>query len=126
MEGMTKHFGAPILIDAATAQLLREANDAFPGRTRRLGQVRPKGKENKLELYQLLPSADQRAITDEQIAQFESAIRRFSEGQWPSAKELFQRHRGTDGVCEMYLRYMDSHGNQPPNDWDGALAITSK
>lgn len=126
MEGMTKQFGAPILIDAATAQLLREAKDAFPGRTRRLGQVRPKGKENKLELYQLLPSVDQRAITDEQIAQFESAIRRFSEGQWPSAKELFQRHRGTDGVCEMYLRYMDSHGNQPPNDWDGALAITSK
>jgi adenylate cyclase len=126
MEGMTKQFGAPILIDAPTAQLLREAKEVFPGRTRRLGRVRPKGKENALELYQLLPPADQHEITDEQIVQFESAIRQFSEGQWPSANKLLQRLRTTDGIGEMYLRYMDLHSNRPPNDWDGAIAVTSK
>ena len=44
--------------------------------------------------------------TDEQISQFESAVRQFSTGEWPSAKELFQNHRTTDRVSEMYLRYM--------------------
>jgi adenylate cyclase len=127
LEGMTKQWRVPILIDEATADYVRGSMPLSEGRTRRLGRVLPAGLSTPLMISQLLPPASQYpTISDQQIREFEVAVDAVISGNWAVAIAILQSFLETDGPRNFLLSFMAEHGNHPPESWDGVIALTQK
>jgi len=127
LEGMTKTLHAPILVDQRTAEELRSRLSADEGRLRRVAVIRPYGMEQAIEVTELLPSlAESDALTDEQIADYEAALREFIEGRWSAAFERLHQVPATDRVKDFLTVMIAQHDRHPPAGWDGVIALTSK
>lgn len=124
LEGMTKKFRVPILIDETTAQCVREDTSASALRVRRLGNVLPAGMNKPHTVYQLLPSVSQcNSITDEQIVVHESGVHFFTDGNWEKAMECFQRLPPGDRAKDLLVWHIAENNYQPPPDWNGVLKL---
>ena len=78
LEGMTKILHAPILLDEATARIVRQQVPREVARVRRLAIVRPYGLDTPLEVSELLPPASQYPeLTDEHLEYYEAALDAF-------------------------------------------------
>ena len=127
LEGMTKTFHAPILLDERTAAVLRADLPRDEGRLRRVAVVRPYGMEQSLEVAELLPPLDKAAaLSDQQIADYEVALDDFVAGRWSAAFERLHRVPATDRVKDFLTVLIAQHDRTPPADWTGVIALTSK
>jgi len=127
LEGMTKILRAPILIDRATAEAVREKVPGDVARVRRLAVVRPYGMDAQLEVSELLPPArEYPKLTDEHLCFYESALDDFLSGRWPAALEWLQRIPSEDQVKDFLTVYIAQHNRVPPPDWDGVIPLQSK
>ncbi len=127
LEGMTKVIQAPILLDEATARIVRQAVPREVARVRRLAIVRPYGLEVPLEISELLPPAAQcPELTDEHLAVYEAALDAFLARAWPRAFELLHRIPAEDQVKDFLVVYIAQHNRRPPPDWDGVIPLASK
>src|SRR5262249_16414448 len=59
LEGMTKIFSSPILLDDPTAQVVRQKMPPSLARCRRVAVVKPYGLETPLTVHELLPPAEE-------------------------------------------------------------------
>ena len=99
--------------------------------TRRVGKFRLKGKENDLEIFELMGFSgleDTRYFSLRK--QFNDALLKFELGDWTAARVGFKStltiHAG-DGPSKFYLRYCERYlRNGPPPDWDGVITLTQK
>lgn len=126
LEGMTKQIGVPILIDEATAMVVRKDFDETEGRCRRIGQFCPAGMETPVEVYELLPPEDESHITNEHIRTFEAAVDAFIEGAWDDALDLLSEMPARDRAKDFLLMQIASHNYEPPEDWDGVIQMKKK
>ncbi|HUT11566.1 MAG TPA: adenylate/guanylate cyclase domain-containing protein [Thermoguttaceae bacterium] len=127
LEGMTKILRAPILIDQATAEAVREHVPGDVARVRRLAVVRPYGMDGKIEVSELLPPArEYPKLTDEHLRFYESALDAFLSGRWPAALEWLQKIPSEDQVKDFLTVYIAQHNRVPPPDWDGVIPLESK
>ncbi len=128
LEGMTKILNAPILLDEATAEYLRAHPEETGGaRSRCLGCYLPLGLSSPVVVSELLPPAsDENAVSDADLATFESAIRKLTAGEWQDAVEIFEQLPESDQARNFPLRFMASHNNQPPPGWSGVIELSSK
>lgn len=127
LEGMTKALRAPILLDEATARIVRQKVRREVARVRRLAIVRPYGFETPLEVSELLPPAAQNPeLSDEHLACYEAALDAFLKRQWPTALELLHRIPAEDEVKDFLLVYIAQHNRRPPKDWDRVIPLASK
>ncbi len=127
LEGMTKVIQAPILLDAATARMVRQTVPREVARVRRLAIVRPYGLDAPLEVSELLPPASQcPGLTDEHLAIYEAALDAFLSRAWPRAFELLHRIPAEDQVKDFLVVYIAQHNRRPPPDWDGVIPLASK
>jgi adenylate cyclase len=127
LEGMTKTFGAPILLDEETARVVRATIPPSVARVRRVARVRPFGMDAAVEISELLPPLDQfPQLTDEAIADYEAALDAFEARRWSQAFELLHRVPAVDRVKDFLTVYIAQHNRTPPRGWDGVISLASK
>ncbi|MEN6458146.1 MAG: adenylate/guanylate cyclase domain-containing protein [Thermoguttaceae bacterium] len=127
LEGMTKLMQAPILLDQATARVVRRMVSRDVARVRRLAVVRPYGLESPLEVSELLPPASQNAsLSDEHLATYEAALDAFLAGSWSRAFELLHHIPAEDQVKDFLVVFIAQHNRRPPAGWDGVIPLASK
>jgi adenylate cyclase len=127
LEGMTKTFGAPILMDEETARAVRETVPRDVARVRRVARVRPFGMETASEISELLPPlADLPEVTDEAIADYEAALNAFQAGRWTQAFDLLHRVPAADRVKDFLTVYIAQHNRMAPRDWNGVIELANK
>lgn len=127
LEGMTKILRAPILLDEATARLVRQQVPREVARVRRLAIVRPYGLESPLEVSELLPPVSEYPeLTDEHLKCYEAALDAFLARKWPTALELLHRIPAEDEAKDFLVVHIAQHNRRPPPNWDGVIELASK
>jgi adenylate cyclase len=129
LEGLTKTFGVPVVVDAALATELR-ATGAGRFVLRRLARVRPAGMTKTVEIFELLPreadrpvSLERPRITDRNLTDYEEGLALFERGDWSAALMVLSRVPGHDGPSSFLRRYIDAAGGMPSADWEGMVAF---
>jgi adenylate cyclase len=133
LQDMTKLLRAPILIDEATAQFVREHLPRDVARVRRMVKVRPYGLETPLVVAELIPPAPppgvepaEGMLTDADLDAYDRALDAFLAGDWNAAYRHLHRvppdDRGKDVLTEFILK----NNRTPPPGWDGVVPLGGK
>lgn len=125
LEGITKAFGAEVIVDEATASAIRAATDnRF--RIRKLAKVRPAGFQRSVEVYELLEpaSADPQNLSNDQIAEYEASLDALIAGRWDEAYERLHALPAWDRPKDALLATILRHNRMPPENWTGILDLS--
>ena len=131
LEGMTKPWGVPILIDKASELMLQSSDARAEFACRPLGLVQPAGMTQAANISELRAKARPATGKDDQTSSACSQIdwlSPFQNGDWDHARELLHSLQVDDGVRKYVLDFMSSHapnGGSPPN-WDGVIRMKNK
>lgn len=127
LEGMTKYFRVPVLLDDATAAKLQASKDARP-RVRRVARAFPAGMETAVGLVELLPPLDSPAnvLNNEDVATYERGLDAFIAGDWEKAYRELRKGSADDRMVDILTSMITQHSRVAPRDWDGAIHLTSK
>ena len=124
LESMTKVLRAPILIDEATAQRVRQTVPHDQARVRRVATVRPAGMTGVVEVSELLPPLDQfPQLSNQHIVAYESALDALLARDWNTAFQLLHQVPAEDRVKDFLTVFIAQHNRTPPPDWDGVIPI---
>jgi adenylate cyclase len=127
LEGATKHYGAGILLDAATL-----AKITAPKLVRAVDLVRVKGRETPTEIHESLEHHDDTTFPgrEEAVEIFAAGVKAYRARDWRAALAQFGQVleiRPNDGPSKVYVsrcRYYAEHA--PPTDWDGVWTLQEK
>lgn len=127
LEGMTKLLRVPILLDEATAQVVKEQMPPELARCRRLAVVRPFGLTTPLTVSELLmPASTFPSLSNSHLVEYESALDAFLKGQWSVAYERLHHVPPQDLGKDLLTGFIIQHNHTPPPDWDGVITLGSK
>ncbi len=129
LEGLTKQYGVPIVVGERTRDLLSTSDPDFV--FRELDQVRVKGKQNRVVIYE--PLGREQEISAESIADlkiYRQALNYYRAQDWERAAVAFYRLREKSPktfLYDMYLKRVDFLRKNPPGaGWDGVFQFTTK
>ncbi|MGB7343183.1 MAG: adenylate/guanylate cyclase domain-containing protein [Pirellulaceae bacterium] len=129
LEGITKAFGADVILDAATTEILKQIPQQDEFRIRRLAVVRPAGFETPVEISELLPtdatpeSAKNRILTDHEITDYEASLDALVRGDWDEAYERLHCLPSWDRPKDTLLSTILKYNRIPPPSWDGVIDL---
>ena len=127
LKSMARQIKSGILLDGATGEYVRQNLPRSEGRCRKLGLFRPKGMEQATHVYELLlPAAEDPTISDQHLADFESAVELISRKQWEEAKNLLHSLPPEDPCKYFLILLIAIHDYTPPPRWDGIFSLLSK
>jgi adenylate cyclase len=127
LEGMTKTFRVPILVDEVTAERGRLQIGGDVARFRRLAVVRPAGMDAIVAITELLPPVSEYPqLSDEHIHSYERALEQWSLGEWEESFRLLHDVPATDLAKDFLTVYIAQHQRTPPAGWDGSIHVTEK
>lgn len=127
LETMTKRVHAPILLDEATAGIVRDRLSDSEARVRRLAKVLPYGIETPLVISELLPSVvEYPELTDRHIEQYEAGVEHFIAGRWDQAYHCLHEMPSSDQAQDFLTLRIAQHGRKAPADWDGIIRLPGK
>jgi adenylate cyclase len=127
LETMTKRVHVPILLDEATAAIVRERLSDSEARVRKLAKVLPYGIETPLVISELLPSvAEYPELTDGHIEQYEAGVDHFIAGRWDQAYHCLHEMPSTDQAQDFLTLRIAQHDRRAPADWDGVIRLPGK
>ncbi|HEX6984246.1 MAG TPA: adenylate/guanylate cyclase domain-containing protein, partial [Planctomycetaceae bacterium] len=127
LQEMTKQLRVSILLDEATAGIVRSRLPRGEGRIRRLARVLPYGSERPLVVSELLPSADELpGLTDADLAAYESAVDAFTAGRWDEAYRLLHRLPPEDRAPDFLNQLITAQNRVAPSGWDGIVRLPTK
>ncbi len=127
LEGLTKLFRVPILVDETSAQAIRKEVPTTVARVRRLARVRPYGIKSSVEIAELRPPASEDPIlSDEHIRIYERALDAFIEGRWAVAYPLLRQLPPEDMGADFLIAFIVQHNRQAPPGWDGVIVCQWK
>jgi adenylate cyclase len=127
LEGITKEYGAAIIIGDETRKQLPDLI------AREVDKVRVKGKDVAVTIYE--PLGFEGKVAERQLAAlplFEKALSAYRQQDWNSAESQFkdlQLHYADTGevLYDLYLERIALLRDNPPGDqWDGAFTFTKK
>jgi adenylate cyclase len=128
LEGLTKEYGAKILISQFTqAKLTRK--DIF---TRDLDDIRVKGKLEPVKIFEIMrPDVlKQESHIRDLIGEFGLGRQMYVAQDWAKARAHFMKCltiRPDDGPADMYLRRIEERASEPKiENWDGVYTFTHK
>ena len=124
LEGLTKLFGAKVIIDYDTAAALKASSD-HPFQLRRLARVRPAGFENEIEAWELIvpPTPNTDVLSSDQIALYEAGLDAMISGDWNQAYDLLHGMPAWDRPKDVLLSTILRNDRTPPHDWDGVIRM---
>ncbi len=125
LEGVTKAFGSTVILDQATADIIRGVNDRSTFRVRRLARIRPAGIDRSVEISELLgPENDKPfCISDQQIRDYEWSLDALIRGDWDEAYERLYKLPAWDRPKDALLSAILRHNRNPPENWTGVLEL---
>lgn len=127
LEGMTRPLRVPIVLDEATANIVRPRLPASEGRLRTLARVLPYGMETPVVVSELLPSAaDEPELTDALVAEYENGVAHFIAGRWDLAYRCLHGMPASDRAQDFLMQQIVLHNRTAPPDWDGIIRLPSK
>lgn len=127
LESMTKQLRVPIVLDEATADIVRGRLDTFDGRLRRLARVQPYGIETPLVVSELLPTAaDYAELTDDHLTTYEIGVDHFTAGRWEEAYRCLHEMPSSDRAQDFLGMLIAQHNRVAPADWDGIVRLPGK
>lgn len=127
LEGLTKHLRVPVVLDEATAQIVRSKLDRREGRVRKLAQILPYGMEKSVLVSELLPPESQaETLTEEEVACYERAVDCFITGDWEESFRLLHAIPASDRAQDFLSLQIARSNRVAPADWDGTIRFDSK
>jgi adenylate cyclase len=130
LEGLTKEYGVGIITSRFTFEAMRTSGKpVLPHRV--LDSVKVKGKEEAVELIQIL----YKETSSEGLSLFTEARDLYLAQKWDEAiakfgnanQKLMASGDKPDGPCELYLERCQKFKKEPPAaDWDGSWKMTTK
>jgi adenylate cyclase len=125
LESMTKLFRVPILVDECVAQRLASGRNSHWVRCRRLARVQPYGLRKALLVSELLPpTVEPGAMAERDRRDYEAALDAFLASRWADARRLLDRL--PQNASFFVKEFMDRHGQKPPAEWNGVIALETK
>lgn len=123
LEGLTKAYGAGIIISEFTAEKLTDFV------VKDLDLVRVKGKDKPIRIFELLAEGSPDKALALELEQYSEALELYRNMQWDKAidgfKALEQEHNLM--LYSIYgKRCAAFRANPPAGDWDGVFTFTSK
>ncbi len=124
IEGMTKTFGASILMTEATHAALARPEAVH---VRRLGRVAAKGKARAVGLFEVLDGLppDERARKLADRASFEAAVDAFVSADVAAARSAFSSWP-QDRAASLYVELCARVDDAARGSWDGAIRLEAK
>ena len=124
LEGLTKKFSVPILIDAGVATAL--AVEDFLAR--RIAAVRPAGMSQVVHVYELVLPVELggTGIAALDVAAYETALALFEQGDFVAAAKALRsvpRDQINSFLAEQ-IALMQQHG--PSTEWQGVISLATK
>ncbi|MCT7954107.1 CHASE2 domain-containing protein [Laspinema palackyanum] len=129
LEGLTKLYGAEILISEDT---LNQLNNRNCYQYRFLDRVQVKGKKASISVFEIYDSEspDRIEFKNKTLANFEMAITAYKEGNFETSQSLFQQIitlNPSDRAALLYLQRCEKYIQQGvPQGWAGIEAMTEK
>jgi adenylate cyclase len=128
LESMTRRFRVGILVDQRTHALIRGADAELRlPRVRRLAVVQPQGMKHAIGVSQLLPAESHRDVPgDQEVAIYEQALDRFTDGDWDAAHRILKPLPFEDPGRDFLITFINRHGRRAPQNWPGFIALDQK
>ena len=125
LEGITKQYQTQIVISEGT---YRQISRQFV--CRELDKIKVKGKNQPVDIYELLGVAAERTKYESLLSQFEHAMMAYRSQDWREATARFGQVLAIypdDGPTRVFLqRSLEYLENAPEIDWDGVYVMKSK
>lgn len=121
MEGLTKQYGAQILISKATHDLLKGKYKIRPA-----DLVEVKGKSEAVEIFEVL--CNNKIVTDEEMELYEKATYLFRDAKVQEAYEIYTRLQSISPciLYEFYMHRCEKFLNDPELEFTPILKMTTK
>ena len=125
LEGLTKYYGANIIVSEHTCLL---APDFI---YLELDKVRVKGKQAPVRIFEpLLPAAETTGQVQEASAVFQQFLSAYYSGAFTQAASLLQQFEAGSlykpALVKLYRERLQHYASQPPAGWDGVSTFTDK
>ena len=120
LEGLTKLYGARIIISEAVRDELDESMNALL-----LDSVKVKGKTESVFIYRV----DEKPLSKDFTQAYEKGFKSYSEGAFSLAIPYFEealKYLPQDKAATLMLERCNEFAENKPENWDGAIALTSK
>jgi adenylate cyclase len=127
LESLNKSMGTRALVSGET--LARAGGGLI---VRNLGRVRVAGRDDPIELHELLGlEGEETRLDATTIARFEAAVGAYAAARFDAAASGFREVNslcgGQDGPSRLYLERIEQAESSPPTgDWDGVINFTKK
>jgi len=125
LEGINKEYRTQIVISEAT---YREIGGEFL--CRELDKIRVKGKNQPVDIYELLDFAAEKSKYEPLLSRFTHAMAAYRAQDWRAAAGEFGQLLGDypdDGPTQLFLqRALEFMETAPEPDWDGVYVMKSK
>lgn len=120
LEGLTKSYGAGIIISEAVKNELNRKYILL-----HLDTVKVKGKSVGVQIYRV----DENALNADYVQCYKKALELYTNGAWNLAASYFERAQqllpADKSASKMYKRCLEFISN-PPLNWDGAYSLNTK
>ncbi|MCL5808280.1 MAG: adenylate/guanylate cyclase domain-containing protein [Deltaproteobacteria bacterium] len=120
LEGINKQFGTYTIISQATLELLA---GTYP--VRELSRVSVVGRREPVTIHEPMFPADY-ASRKEDLGVFAEGLEEFYRGRFAKAESIFAGLGDRDRAALAYAGKCRSLIEQPPRDWNGVWAVTTK
>ena len=125
LEGITKEYHAQIVISEAT---YRQVSTQFV--CRELDKIRVKGKNQPVNIYELMDVAAEKSRYEPLLQRFDTAMKSYKEQNWGEAANQFSEVLASfpdDGPSQVFLeRAIEFAQNAPEGEWDGVYVMKTK
>lgn len=123
LEGLTKLYGAKVIISEAVRDELEENEEGM--NVLLLDSVKVKGKKEAVFIYQV----DENPLPKEFTEAYEKGFKSYNEGAFSLAIPYFEKAVEVlpqNKAAKLMLERCDEFAVNRPENWDGAIALTSK
>ena len=123
LEGLTKTYGVQILVSETVKEDAGQKSFCF----RHLDDVRVKGKKNAVPIYAVDRSPEE--FSAEYKDSYIKGMELYKQGIWNLAKDYFLKaldEAKGDKAAKLMLDRCQEFINNPPENWDGAIAFMTK
>lgn len=120
LEGLTKLYGAKVIISQAVRDELDDSMNVLL-----LDSVKVKGKKESVLIYRV----DAKPLPKEFIQAYEKGLKSYTEGAFSLAIPYFEEALKAipqDKAAKLMLERCNDFAEHKPENWDGAIALTSK
>lgn len=122
LESLTKHYHQDILISRVVYDQIRKTRYC-----RLIDRAKVKGKSESTDIYSLV--VNPAPYTEKWRELYNRGLKMYTLGNWRTASDYFeaaQKILPDDFVCALLLDRCEQFQAEPPENWDGAVALNFK